>query len=494
MPLAVAEVLPGLASQFQPIRTDGSKCEDWVACFGFIPSPDGKSLPLGFAVTNYRPRSGAPSPTPFVGFSCALCHTTVLRLAGDHKPIYVEGPGSSSLNLFAWLDALQAALLERLPPTPGASVDPAHPRPYKITVGMIAREYQKKNPNETLGLIDRGMIWLWLKQFRGQLEAGLPRFDEPYGRGLSRLAENVPTGPTRTQPFRTLIRQVLDRPGDDMRVYTKIATIFSEDWRTSAQFDGSIQNDLYARSSMAALAAGATAQNMRKPEIVEDIRAASDFTRTLRPPRFADLFPEEARGLDPGRVARGKEVYQQHCFGCHGAPDGKGGWSAGDKMGTVIRYEDIGTDPERVTFRHYGELPERLFLLLPKNHPFHFERSQMLPSQADKDDLKIRGYVAQPLDGMFLRAPYLHNASVLTLAELINLKKRRDNFTRGDDIYDPNDVGFASGDDKSYEHYFFFDTGLLGNSNKGHDYPWTFEDARGHVDDLTALLDYLKTL
>jgi hypothetical protein len=82
-----------------------------------------------------------------------------------------------------------------------------------------------------------------------------------------------------------------------MRVYTKIATIFSEDWRTSAQFDGSIQNDLYARSSMAALAAGATVQNMRKPEIVEDIRAASDFTRTLRPPRFADLFPEEARGL-----------------------------------------------------------------------------------------------------------------------------------------------------------------------------------------------------
>jgi hypothetical protein len=84
MPLAVAEVLPDLAPEhFQPRRPDGSKCEDWIACFGFIPAPDGSALPVGFAVTNYRPRSGAPSPTPFVGFSCSFvirrrCHLAVV--------------------------------------------------------------------------------------------------------------------------------------------------------------------------------------------------------------------------------------------------------------------------------------------------------------------------------------------------------------------------------------------------------------------------------
>jgi hypothetical protein len=494
MPLAVAEVLPDLApNHFQLTRADESKCDNWIACFGFIPSKDGSSLPVGFTVANYRPRSGAPSPTPFVGFSCALCHTTTLRLADGRKTILLEGPGSSSLNLFAWVDAFQAALLERVAIGLGTPVDPARPEPYKITVGMIADKYHEKL-GETLGLFDWILIRAWLRQIRSQFEAGLARFDEPYGYGRSRVAENVPTGPTRTQPFRTFIRQVLDRPGDDMHVYTKIATVFSEDRRTSAQFDGSIENDLYARSSMAAFAAGATVQNMRQPEIEQNIKAASDFTRTLRPPRFADVFPEEAGRLDPIRVARGREVYQQYCFVCHGAPDGKGGWVKGERMRTVIPYMEIATDPERVTFRHYGELPERLFHLFPDNHPFHFPRDQMLPSEADKDDLNKRGYVAQSLDGMFLRAPYLHNASVLTLAELINLKKRRDKFTRGDDVYDQNDVGFTPNNNESQENYFIFDTSQPGNSNKGHDYPWAFEDAQRHVEDLTVLLAYLKTL
>jgi hypothetical protein len=157
-------------------------------------------------------------------------------------------------------------------------------------------------------------------------------------------------------------------------------------------------------------------------------------------------------------------------------------------------YAPIGTDPNRVAFRHYGELPERLYLLFPSSHPFHFERDEMLPSEADKDDMTKRGYVNQPMDSMFLRAPYLHNASVLTLAELINLKKRRDVFYRGDNRYDPVDVGFSSPDQPDATHYFKFDTSLPGNSNKGHDYPWAYDSPDRNVDDLAALLDYLKTL
>jgi hypothetical protein len=98
------------------------------------------------------------------------------------------------------------------------------------------------------------------------------------------------------------------------------------------------------------------------------------------------------------------------------------------------------------------------------------------------------------MDGMFMRAPYLHNASVLTLAELINLKKRRDVFYRGHNRYDPVDVGYRSPDAPDSEAYFKFDTSIRGNSNKGHDFPWSYEDSNRNVDDLTALLDYLKTL
>src|ERR1700688_1877393 len=292
LPLPVAEVLPELFPElFNPLRSDGSRCQGWIACFGFIPASNASvsdGLPVGFTISNYRPQSGAPSPVAFVGFGCALCHTTELRTEANGKPIILAGPGSASLNLFAWLDAFQAALLERNPPPKGEPVDPAHPPSFRLTVSMIADAYRTKE-KKALGLAERTMVWLWLSQIRERFEEGLPRFDEPFGKGLSRMAEYVPTGPSRTQPFRTLIRQVLDRPGDDMTVYTKIATVFSEDLRKSAQFDGSI-TDLDARSSLAALAAGATVVNMALPEVADNIRKASDFTRTLRPPRFADLF------------------------------------------------------------------------------------------------------------------------------------------------------------------------------------------------------------
>ena len=54
------------------------------------------------------------------------------------------------------------------------------------------------------------------------------------------------------------------------------------------------------------------------------------------------------------------------------------------------------------------------------------------------------GYYAGPIGGAFLRAPYLHGASVLTLAELIGLEPRRDRFYRGRNAYDLERVGLAS--------------------------------------------------
>lgn len=492
MPLAVAEVLPDIfPDNFQPAGKDKG---DWVAQFGFMRDPDPKAnqgLPIGFAVSNYRPGSGAPSPVAFVGFSCALCHSTRVRESNTDAGRIIYGPGSISLNLFAWLDAFQASILAREAPAAG-SVDPADPPPYRLTVGVINDVYEKKF-GRRLSLAERAMTELWLRQIRTRLTSGLPRFDEPYGEGRSRDPQVTPTGPTRTQPFRTLIRTVINRPGNDMPVYTKIATVFSEDLRDRAQFDGTIA-DLYARSSMAALAAGATADNMRVPEIVDNIKRASDFTSSLRPPRYDDLFPRQAVGRDAAKVARGHEVYAQYCASCHGDRDASGAWKAGPRTGEITPLSEIRTDGERVMFRHYGELGGRLFALLPKDHPFHLPREAIWPHPGEEDNVGIRGYVNQPLDGMFLRAPYLHNGSVLTLAELINLKKRRDVFYRGGNTYDSADLGFRSPEQTTERDYFKFDASVRGNSNQGHDWPWAWDDPGRNPDDLVALLEYLKTL
>ena len=494
MPLVVAQVLPDLFPEnFQPAGKDKG---DWVAQFGFMIDANDKAnqgLPIGFAVSNYRPQSGAPSPAAFVGFSCALCHSTRVRESDADAGRIVYGPGSVSLNLFAWLDAFQASLLARQAPAAGQSIDPAKPPPYRLTVRAIDEAYRKKF-GRRLSLSERAMTTLWLRQIRTRLTSGLPRFDEPYGAGHSRDPQVTPTGPTRTQPFRTLIRTVVNRPGNDMPVYTKIATVFSEDLRRRAQFDGTIA-DLYARSSMAALAAGATVDNMRVPEIVDNIKGASEFTKGLRPPRYDDLFPRHAAGRDAARLARGREVYASYCASCHGDRDAAtGGWKVGPRTNEVVPLAEIKTEPERVMFRHYGELGGRLFALLPKDHPFHFARDDVWPHAGEEDNVAIRGYINQPLDGMFLRAPYLHNGSVLTLAELINLKKRRDIFYRGGNTYDPADVGFGSPEQATERDYFRFDAAVRGNSNQGHDYPWAWDDPRRNPDDLVALLEYLKTL
>jgi hypothetical protein len=81
MPLVVAQVLPDIFPEnFQPAGKDKG---DWIAQFGFMLDPNDKAsqgLPIGFAVSNYRPGSGAPSPRVFAFLVFALM-LIVLRAA-----------------------------------------------------------------------------------------------------------------------------------------------------------------------------------------------------------------------------------------------------------------------------------------------------------------------------------------------------------------------------------------------------------------------------
>jgi hypothetical protein len=287
-----------------------------------------------------------------------------------------------------------------------------------------------------------------------------------------------------------------------MFVYTKVATVYQEQLREWSQFDGSIR-DLNARSALAAFAAGATAENLAIPEIAGNVRQASEYTRTLRGPTYEQTFPE--RPVDFEKVRRGKAIYmgagldasvgvngkqvKLTCNACHGHPE-NGAWIAGELQGVVIPWELIKTDPERVTYRYFDRIPDRLATFFPANHPFEFKREDLRPGPAGT----TKGYINAPIDSAFSRTPYLHNASVLTLAELINLKPRRAVFYRGRNSYDPVDVGLSSPDGPDPVHYFRLDTSLRGNSNKGHDYPWPYGSPKWNREQLEDLLEYLKTL
>jgi hypothetical protein len=106
---------------------------------------------------------------------------------------------------------------------------------------------------------------------------------------------------------------------------------------------------------------------------------------------------------------------------------------------------------------------------------------------------KTYGYANMPLDGLWLRAPYLHNGSVPTLRDLLEPRDKRPKvFYRGYDVYDPVKVGFVSyvGEENGLP-YFKFKTEVEGNSNKGHEGPRYGTELSPQ--EKAALVEYLKT-
>jgi hypothetical protein len=94
-----------------------------------------------------------------------------------------------------------------------------------------------------------------------------------------------------------------------------------------------------------------------------------------------------------------------------------------------------------------------------------------------------------PLDGLWLRAPYLHNGSVPDLRALLFPEERPAAFFRAYDVYDWQRVGFVSSGDAAAREGVRFDTTLPGNANTGHTY-----GADLPATQKLALLEDLKTL
>ena len=105
---------------------------------------------------------------------------------------------------------------------------------------------------------------------------------------------------------------------------------------------------------------------------------------------------------------------------------------------------------------------------------------------------KTDGYANQPLDALWLRAPYLHNGSVPTLEDLLSPPAERPtNFLRGSDVLDAEKGGFEAEPCETLDRqaaWLCFDTAKPGNGNGGH-----FYGTELTTDEKKKLLAYLKT-
>ena len=470
MPLQVFQVLPTLfPDQFQP---GGAAAGDWVDQFGFIRGKANvnEGLPQGFFVSNYRPRSGAPTPVPFVGINCSLCHTSRIKRSDDDSGVVIPGMGSTSLDFIAWVDGFKTAVLDEK----------------RMTAKNIIDTYERQY-GKTLSFSEKMMIRLWLTQTRKAVQQTGPKVDEPFGGADLRNASFMPNGPSRTQPFRNLIRNIMDRPATLDRGFCKLPVLYEQKDREWGQFDGSVRDRL-TRSVLAAMAIGATMDNLAIADISGNVLHSIDYTLDLKGPKYAEVFPDQK--IDLEKSAKGEKVYMAHCDSCHGHPDSQGKWIKGKEQGVVFPYQDIGTDSERVTFRHYDVLADRLYDWFPAKQALRPKREDLRPGPLGN----THGYIGSPIVSAFSHAPYLHNGSVPTMAELINLKPRRNLYYRGDNLYDPADMGLIVPSQPDAKRYFKFDVTERGNSNQGHNYPWSYQGKGWDQVALQDLLEYLKTI
>jgi hypothetical protein len=135
----------------------------------------------------------------------------------------------------------------------------------------------------------------------------------------------------------------------------------------------------------------------------------------------------------------------------------------------VTSVDELGTDRERTD-------------LFDANFVAQFSNVGAGYSWQFKNYRATDGYANMPLDGIWARAPYLHNGSVPTLMSLLSpAETRPKTFFLGCDEIDLINVGYSCIDG------FEFDTTLIGNSNLGHEYGTDLAP-----DDRLALVEYLK--
>jgi mono/diheme cytochrome c family protein len=438
MPYWVWQALPRLFPEAFGGRLD-------YRAFGFLYRTDAQGrqedLPIGISKRDYQ-------GVDLVWFNCAVCHTGTYRTSEGAPRVTVAGMPSNNLDLYRFISfVLSAGADERLGPdtlipamqAAGANFSPIERAVWKFYVIPRVRE----------GFIQR----------RSRLE--------PF------LAEQAAWGPGRVDTFNPykLVQMKMPlaaiTPGERHGA-SDFPSIFNQKPREGMQlhWDGN-NSSLAERNLSAALGAGVTPQTVDHAAI-ERVAA---WLGDLHPPRS----PHQ---VDAAAAARGRALYMGACAACHGYQDGDRYVFQGELLGKVDPNSKLGTDPGRLD--SYTEaFRQRQLAELFAGTPYQF-----------KHFVKTDGYANMPLDGLWLRGPYLHDGAVPTLRALLAPPAERPAaYVRGIDVIDGKNGGFVSPPcqpGQPLPQGFCYDTRLPGNGNGGHVYGTTL--SAPEKDDLIAYL------
>lgn len=219
---------------------------------------------------------------------------------------------------------------------------------------------------------------------------------------------------------------------------------------------------------------GAARANLNDPVNIENVAKITKFINELP----SDPYPFD---VNMAMAKRGQLHFTNHCVGCHSTQN------------QIYSLEKTGTDSNRI--RHFPEIMANFQGVILKsmcNDPKLCSKPDGTPYKTHELSRLADGYVAGSLEGIWARAPYLHNGSVPTLRALLT-KDRPNQFYRGNLNYDQKNVGFSW--NYPSPTAIIYDTTRSGNSNSGHDsIEFLGKDWNQNPQDLEDLLEYLKTL
>lgn len=191
------------------------------------------------------------------------------------------------------------------------------------------------------------------------------------------------------------------------------------------------------------------------------------YIYSLQPPRFPGI-------IDSVLATTGEQVFLNNCSKCHGT------------------YGDVPHFPNLLIPAAVIQTDSLLYKSNYSNPQFvdWFNKSWFTSGNHPARLEPYSGYIAQPLDGIWATAPYLHNGSIPTLEALLNSDLRPRYWSRNFDkpVYDYDKLGWVYRTQEQPGKRTY-NTDLPGYGKQGH----TFGD-RLTPEERKALLEYLKKL
>ncbi len=464
LPLKIWRALPQACRGLMPAAADAKAGYE---AFGFTFERDGEGRKQPTPIGLSRTRLGArPFDIEVVAINCAACHVQTYTLPGETRTRIFVGGANNRLNALAYTRFVAGC---------------AESDGFETETLMAAMQAHEPMPAYEAAMYRYLVIPVARDLIRDRLGA---RFHWTWSR--------PEWGPGRLSPFNPVKFDYLRQPVDQTIDHADVMPA----WNVSAKerlrsptlwhWDG-LSADLREVVVNSALGDGTTRFGYRE----ETIDRLVSYLRTLQ-------SPPSPLNIDPALRAEGERIFRATgCVGCHAA--------GGARVMTIIPQAEIATDPGRIAmwtpeaaaaYNNYDKGGWRT------TQPWYARwtdagldwlsgRPPGLP-WVFSNFRKYEGYLAQPLDGIWLTAPYLHNGSVPTLDDLLKPPAERPKaFVRGRDALDLVRGGYVAPacEPTRYTGEFCYDTTRPGNANAGHDYGTTLGAA-----DRRALVHYLLSL